>query len=341
MLRGAATGHEGGDGGDIIAQLFAAIQHIQSINSSSIKQMSTIAIALHAGAGAREDMSDKEEQEYCRSLEEALEAGHKVLRDKGTALDAVEAAIRTLEDNPLFNAGRGSAMDFYGRFCMDAAMMCGHTCKAGAAARLIGIRNPIAFAHKILRDHDHVFLSDEEAREFAIKNGIQFESGEYFFTQKQFDKWMEAQRKERAGEPREGKSFGTVGAVALDTHGNLAAGTSTGGLENSRYGRISDSCLIGGGTFADNPTCAVSCTGTGEHIIRAVLAHEVSALMEHTHCSLGEAAQRAIDEKIRKRGGEAGLVAVYRQGNIAMPFSAERMYRASRKNNDDLFVALY
>jgi L-asparaginase / beta-aspartyl-peptidase len=305
--------------------------------------MSTIAIALHAGAGEREDLSEKQEQEYCRSLEEALEAGHKVLRDKGTALDAVEAAIRSLEDNPLFNAGRGSAMDFYGRFCMDAAMMCGHTCKAGAVTRLLGVRNPIAFAHCILRDHDHVFLSDEEAREFAIKHNMQFEPGEYFFTRKQFDRWIEAQRKERGGEESKSKkkSFGTVGAVALDADGNLAAGTSTGGIENSRYGRISDSCVIGGGTFADNPTCAVSCTGTGEHIIRAVLAHEVSALMEHTGCTLHEAAQRAIDEKIRKRGGEAGLVAVDRHGNIEMPFSAERMYRASRKNNDDMFVALY
>lgn len=307
--------------------------------------MNTIAIALHAGAGEREDMSEKEEAEHRQALEKALEAGHQILREQGSALDAVEAAICSLEDNPLFNAGRGSAMDFYSRFCMDAAMMCGCTYKAGAVAKLIGVRNPIAFAHCILRDHDHVFLSGEEVREFAIKYGVEFKTDEYFFTQKQFDIWMKAQRKEHSSEKKEDdnkrKSFGTVGAVALDADGNLAAGTSTGGLENSRYGRISDSCMIGAGTFADNPTCAVSCTGTGEHIIRAVLAHEVSARMEHTGCSLQDAAEKAIDEKIRSRDGEAGLVAVDKHGNIAMPFSAGRMYRASRKNNEDVFVALY
>ncbi|MCB0676464.1 MAG: isoaspartyl peptidase/L-asparaginase [Saprospiraceae bacterium] len=287
-------------------------------------------IAVHGGAGTirRSDLDAERENSYREKLTEALVAGSGVLKKNGSALDAVEMAVRFLEDCPLFNAGRGSVFAHDGRQEMDAAIMCGRTLNAGAVALIPSVRNPVTLARRILEHSPHVFLAAEGALEFARSQGVELEASDYFFDQFRYDQWQSALRQNAIFIDHSSDKYGTVGAVALDRHGNLAAATSTGGVTNKRFGRIGDSPLVGSGTYANNLTCAVSCTGYGEYFIRGVVAYDLSCLMEYAGLNLNEAARKVIWEKQLALGGDGGLIAVDAQGGIVLEFNSEGMYRA-------------
>jgi beta-aspartyl-peptidase (threonine type) len=294
-------------------------------------------LVIHGGAGTilREKMTPEREAALRGALTEALNAGYRILESGGTSLDAVEAAIVVLEDNPLFNAGRGSVFTSEGKNEMDAAIMDGATRKAGAVASVQGIKNPVRAARKVMEQTSHVMLVGAGAEKFAREQGLQFEDSSYFFTQERWDELKATQEEEKAKKKEYGSlafphtHFGTVGAVALDRSGNLAAATSTGGLTNKRWGRVGDSPIIGAGTYADNRTCAVSCTGRGEIFIRDVAAYEVSALMRYQHLSVEKAARRVVQDELGQLGGEAtgGLIALDRKGRFAMECNTPGMYR--------------
>jgi beta-aspartyl-peptidase (threonine type) len=297
-------------------------------------------MVIHGGAGTieRGQMTPQNEQAHRDGLEQALRAGYGVLQKGGASLDAVEAAIRVLEDNPLFNAGKGAVFTHEGTNELDAAIMDGRTLKAGAVAGVMHIKNPIALARLVMEKSPHVMLDGEGAERFAKEMGMPLVEQKYFFTKERWDALQKI--KKGSAPPSEQEKHGTVGAVALDQAGNLAAGTSTGGMTNKEHGRIGDSPIIGAGTYADNRTCAVSCTGDGEYFIREVAAHDVSALMDYKGASLGEAAQSVID-KIGKLGGTGGLIAIDRAGNVAMPFNTSGMYRGTIDADGKITVAIY
>ncbi|MBB6610371.1 isoaspartyl peptidase/L-asparaginase [Pontibacter sp. Tf4] len=307
--------------------------------------MSDFSIAIHGGAGTitPASMTPDLEQKYKAALRNALEKGAGILSKGGTALDAVEQAVVVLEDTPLFNAGKGSVFTKHGQHEMDAAIMCGKTLQAGAVAGVQSIRNPIRLAAAIMQYSDHVFMSGHGAEEFARKQNLEFAPEEYFFDMLRYKQWSEVRDSDifmldhTAGDEK----FGTVGAVAMDQHGNLAAATSTGGMTNKNYNRIGDTPVIGAGTYANNHTCAVSCTGHGEYFLRAVVAYDVSCLMEYKGYSLQEACQTVVMDKLVRLGGEGGLIAVDRAGNVAMPFNSEGMYRACVTNRSDARIAIY
>jgi len=307
------------------------------------------AIAIHGGAGTilRESMTPKMEKEYLSGLSNALHAGDNILSQGGTAMDAVEAAIISLEDNPLFNAGKGSVFTHEGTHEMDAAIMDGATLEAGAAAGVTGVKNPIKLARAIMEQSQHVMLSGQGARDFAKTLGLAFENEDYFFVQQRFDQLNEikdsdlTQMDHSMKDSLHDKKFGTVGAVALDKMGNLAAGTSTGGMTNKRFGRIGDTPIIGAGTYANNHTCAISCTGHGEYFIRAVVAYDISCLMAYKGLTLQQACDEVVMNKLVAFGGEGGLIAIDNQGNIALPFNSAGMYRGSKKQDEDFFTAIY
>lgn len=309
--------------------------------------MSNYAIAIHGGAGTitRSSMTPEKEAEYKQALADAIAAGEAVLQASGTALDAVEAAIKSLEDCPLFNAGRGSVFTNQGKNEMDASLMAGHDLKAGAVAGVQNIKNPISLARAVMEQSEHVMLAGVGAMEFAEKIGAEFEKDEYFFVQMRYEQLEKAKESDSIildhTEDDTEKKFGTVGCVALDVHGNIAAGTSTGGMTNKKFGRVGDSPVIGSGTYANNATCAISCTGHGEYFLRAVVAYDISCLMEYKGLSLKEACAVVVNDKLVKLGGEGGLVALDAQGNIELLFNSEGMYRASKKAGEELFVAIY
>src|SRR5215213_7287329 len=271
--------------------------------------MQALTIVIHGGAGTinKEDMSSELEKEYLKGLQEALDASYAVLHASGSAINAVKAATLILEDNLLFNAGRGSVFTKKGLQEMDAAIMDGETLEAGAVAGVRNVRNPIELATEVLLNSNHVFLSGKGANDYAIKQGIKLETDEYFFSQFRYDQWKSIRDSDNYSldhthQPLEelmrDKKFGTVGAVACDQEGNIAAATSTGGMTNKKYGRIGDSPLIGAGTYANNKTCAISCTGHGEPFIRAVAAHDVSCLMEYKGYSLEKAMDIVVNKKL-------------------------------------------
>ncbi len=309
--------------------------------------MSNYAIAIHGGAGTitRTSMTPEKEAEYTQALTDAIAAGEAVLQANGTAMDAVEAAIKSLEDCPLFNAGKGSVFTNQGKNEMDASIMTGQDLKAGAVAGVQNIKNPISLARAVMEQSEHVMLASTGAMEFAEKIGAEFAPDEYFFVPMRFEQLQKAKESDSMvldhTEDDTEKKFGTVGCVALDVHGNLAAGTSTGGMTNKKYGRVGDSPIIGSGTYANNATCAISCTGHGEYFIRAVVAYDVSCLMEYKGLSLKEACAVVVNDKLVKLGGEGGLIAIDAQGNIDLPFNSEGMYRASKKSGEELFVGIY
>lgn len=309
--------------------------------------MSNYAIAIHGGAGTitRASMTPEKEAEYTQALADAIAAGEAVLQANGTALDAVEAAIKSLEDCPLFNAGKGSVFTNQGKNEMDASIMTGQDLKAGAVAGVQNIKNPISLARAVMEQSEHVMLAGTGAMEFAEKTGAAFAPDEYFFVPMRFEQLQKAKESDSMvldhTEDDTEKKFGTVGCVALDVHGNLAAGTSTGGMTNKKYGRVGDSPIIGSGTYANNATCAISCTGHGEYFIRAVVAYDISCLMEYKGLSLKEACAVVVNDKLVKLGGEGGLIAIDAQGNIDLPFNSEGMYRASKKSGEELFVGIY
>ncbi|MFD2999185.1 isoaspartyl peptidase/L-asparaginase family protein [Pontibacter toksunensis] len=308
--------------------------------------MNNIAIAIHGGAGTitRTSLTPEQEKAYKAALEEAIEIGHKLLQEGKPAMEAVEQAVVSLEDNPLFNAGRGSVFTKEGRHEMDAAIMCGKTLQAGAIAGVQGIKNPVRLSRAVIEHSDHVMLSGYGAEEFARNHGFAFEPETYFFDAYRYKQWSEVRDSNlfmMDHTEQLDQKFGTVGAVAVDYEGNVAAATSTGGMTNKRYNRIGDTSIIGSGTYANNSTCAISCTGHGEYFMRAVVAYDVSCLIEYKDYTLQQACEEVVMNKLVKFGGEGGLIAVNAAGEVALPFNSEGMYRAYRKSNEDTFVAIY
>ncbi len=312
--------------------------------------MATHCIVIHGGAGTilRSSMNPEMEAAYRSGLKAALEKADELLHKGGSALDAVELAVSVMEDNPLFNAGKGSVFTHDGKNEMDASIMCGNTLKAGAASGLMHIKNPVRLAREIMDHSEHVFLCGKGAEEFAQSRQMQMEPESYFYTKQRYDQLLEIRDTGKtqmdhsapAEKPSE-KKFGTVGAVALDTYGNLAAATSTGGMTNKRFGRVGDTPIIGAGTYANNNSCAVSCTGHGELFIRAVVGHDVACMVEYGKRSLHEACDEVVNKKLVKLGGEGGLIAIDRQGNAEMIFNSEGMYRGIKKADGDFQIAIY
>jgi beta-aspartyl-peptidase (threonine type) len=291
------------------------------------------AIVIHGGAGGmtRENLTPELDKEYRASLQAALNTGKKILSEGGSALDAVEQTIRTMEDNPLFNAGKGAVFTHEGRNELDAAIMDGSNLGAGAVAGVTDIKNPISAARKVMTNSPHVMLSGAGASQFAKEQGLEIVPASYFYTEKRFNELQELLKKEK---------YGTVGCCALDKNGNLAAGTSTGGMANKRYNRIGDSPVIGAGTYANNNNCAVSGTGHGEYFIRWTVAHDISALMEYKGLGLREASDLVVNDKLVKAGGSGGVICVDKSGNISMPFNTSGMFRgfAIAEGKEGIFI---
>jgi beta-aspartyl-peptidase (threonine type) len=307
---------------------------------------SLIAIAIHGGAGtiSREKMTPERESEIRAVLEASIHAGHGVLEQGGSSVDAVVAAINIMEDSPLFNAGKGAVFNAEGKNEMDASIMEGAGLNAGAVAAVRHIHNPINLARSVMDESEHVMLMGAGAEEFAREQGYKMTDPSYFHTDFRMEQLKRIQAQEQAAVPVSGDKdewFSTVGAVALDRKGNIAAGTSTGGTSNKRWGRVGDSPIIGAGTYADNNGCAVSATGHGEYFIRSVVAYDICARMNHSGLSLQESADKVVNEVLVKRGGEGGVIAMDPQGNIAMPFNTPGMYRASIDTRGQAFVGIY
>jgi len=278
---------------------------------------------------------------YEKGLQDALDAGYKVVEDGGSSVDAVAAAVASLEDCPLFNAGKGAVFNHIGGHEMDAAIMNGATKEAGAVAGVSNIKNPVLLAKEVMLHSGHVMLSSEGAEEFAKQQHLEFADDAYFYNQLRYEQWQEALKTDTVQLDHSDKKFGTVGAVALDIHGNLAAATSTGGMTNKQFGRIGDSPIIGAGTYANSNTCAISCTGHGELFIRSVVAYDISCLIEYKGLSLQEACNIVVHDKLVKIGGEGGLIAIDKLGNICLPFNSEGMYRGYRKNDGSASIKIY
>ena len=332
------------------AQSQASHSHLVSKSSQP-----TIRFAIHGGAGTilKSEMSAAREKEYRAKLTEALMTGYGILKKGGDGLDAVEATIRLMEDSPLFNAGKGAVFTNAGTNELDASIMDGRTLKAGAVASLKHIKNPISLARLVMEKSKHVMMVGEGAETFARQQGIELVPQSYFYTE---DRWKALQREKAAEEeknkaPKDKKqerqhaeplthAYGTVGAVALDQGGNIAAGTSTGGMSNKKWGRVGDSPIIGAGTFANNQTCGISATGDGEYFIRLGVARDLSALLEYKGLSLKEAADTVI-EKVGKLGGKGGLIAIDKGGNIAMSFNTSGMYRGHVSPDGQPVIEIY
>jgi L-asparaginase / beta-aspartyl-peptidase len=317
------------------------------------------ALVIHGGAGTilKKNMTPDKEKAYQAALEEALYAGYAILSKGGSSLDAVEAAVRVLEDTPLFNAGKGAVFTHEGKNELDASIMNGQNLAAGSVASVTTIRNPITAARAVMEKSEHVMMIGTGAETFAEEKGLEIVDPSYFYTE---ERYLSLQRlleqdsekmeldhdstREEATIKQPGNrdhKYGTVGAVALDMEGNLAAATSTGGMTNKKFGRVGDAPVIGAGTYASNATCAVSCTGWGEYFIRLVVAKSVSDLMEYKNLSVKKAADLLIMEKVPQLGGDGGLIAVDRNGNIAMPFNTEGMYRGYIKTDGKAVVKIY
>ncbi|MBG8552741.1 isoaspartyl peptidase/L-asparaginase [Hymenobacter sp. BT594] len=336
-----------------------------------------ITLVIHGGAGTitRALMTPEKEKAYQEALNKALQIGYAILKKGGTSLDAVEATVRFMEDSPLFNAGKGAVFTHEGRNELDASIMDGRTLKAGSVAGVTIVRNPISAARAVMEKSEHVMLTGAGAELFAREKGLEIVSPEYFYTEARYQQLQKALQAEKsAGTPdelnaptkpaalpkktklklrngrqptgatenifTEGKKYGTVGAVALDQYGNLAAATSTGGMTNKRYGRVGDAPIIGAGTYADNSACAVSCTGWGEYFIRATVARDVAARVEYQRVPVQQAAQATID-KVGQMGGDGGLIALDAAGNVAMPFNSEGMYRGYIKADGKPQILIY
>lgn len=323
--------------------------HFELDFKQSIRQdqsMSIYSIAIHGGAGTlvKGMMTPEKETAYKKALKVALQQGYQILENGGSAIDAVEKAVITLEDSPLFNAGKGSVFTADGTHEMDASIMDGKTLNAGAVSLISGIKNPVSLARDIMEKSEHVFLAGKGAMEFAKKLGYDFENDSYFYDEFRYQQWLEIKDTDNFQldhSVKKDSKFGTVGAVACDKEGNIAAATSTGGMTNKRFGRVGDSPIIGSGNYANNATCAVSCTGSGEFFIKGVIAYDVSCLMEYNGMSLQEAASEVIHNRILKIGGDGGLIAVDAKGNMTMPFNTEGMYRACKSSTGKTEIAIY
>lgn len=326
------------------------------ITSLTAQTSGKYVLVIHGGAGTilKSSMSPEKEALYKQGLENALNAGNIILKNGGTALDAVEATIKVLEDDSLFNAGKGAVFTNEGKNELDASIMDGKTLKAGAVAGVTNIKNPVTAARAVMDKSEHVMMAGKGAEAFAAANGCAVVDPSYFFTTARWNGLMHAKKQDslKALHKDSAKAllrrpdnhdykYGTVGAVALDIHGNLAAATSTGGMTNKRYGRIGDSPVIGAGTYADNNTCAISCTGWGEFYIRLVMAKTISDRMEFAHQSLNDAANEMIMKKLPALGGDGGLIGVDKKGNIVMSFNTEGMYRGFINSEGETKVEIY
>jgi len=307
----------------------------------------TVAIAIHGGAGTilKSLLSPELELEYITALTIAVNKGYLILNQGGSSIEAAEASVVSLEDCPLFNAGRGAVFNAVGGHEMDAAIMEGSELRCGAVSSVQNVKNPVRLAKSVMEKSEHVFLGGEGAAEFGRLNGIEFQNDDYFYVEHRYQQWLDVKGSDsysldHSVAPAE-KKFGTVGAVALDMYGNLAAATSTGGMTNKKFGRIGDSPIIGAGTYANNKTCAISCTGHGELFIRSVVAYDISCLMEYKGYSLKHACDLVVYDKLVRVGGEGGLVAIDAKGNIELPFNSKGMYRASVDLEGNVKVLIY
>jgi beta-aspartyl-peptidase (threonine type) len=340
----------------------------QKSSGREVKQLQSpqnppLGIVIHGGAGVitRGSLTTEQEKEYRVALEQAVLAGYKVLQAGGTSLDAVEAAVRIMEDSPLFNAGKGAVFTSEGTNELDASIMDGKTLKAGAVATLKRIKNPISLARLVMQKSPHVMMIGEGAEKFASENGVELVPQSYFFTQRRFDalKKVQEEEKKKADAAKEGKKVslveskkdenrhGTVGAVAVDKFGNLAAATSTGGMTNKKFGRVGDAPIIGAGTYANNNSCAVSATGWGEYFIRLGVARDISAIMEYQAMPVQQAVDAVIQRKLPALGkmdnedADGGVIAIDKFGNIGISFNSEGMYRAYIDMNGKPVVQIY
>ena len=324
---------------------FAEIKQLQG------PQNPRLAFVIHGGAGTikRGSLTAAKEKEYRDKLEEALMAGYKSLQAGKSGLDAVEIAIKILEDSPLFNAGKGAVFTHDGKNELDASIMDGKTLGAGAVAGLHHVKNPITLARAVMEKSPHVMMIGDGAEQFAKEQKITLVDAKYFWTQERWDSLQRILKAEKEKKPvslysvgtRPANRFGTVGAVALDKKGNLAAGTSTGGMTNKRYGRVGDVPIIGAGTYANNETCAVSATGWGEYFIRLTVARDIAAQMEYRALPIQQAADVVIKQKLQKLGGDGGVIAVDKYGNIGISFNSDGMYRAYVDINGKPVVEIY
>ncbi len=337
-----------------IATLFCTIlfgcAEDKNTASPSDKATGPITLVIHGGAGTikRENMTPEKEKAYQAALTLALDSGYAVLERGGKSVDAVIAAIKIMEDSPLFNAGRGAVFTYEGKNEMDASIMDGSNLMAGAVAGLTTVKNPITAAHAVMTKSEHVMMVGNGAEKFAEENGLEIVNTSYFFDSvryKQLLKVKEQEKNDRLAalyDPYvKDKKFGTVGAVALDGYGNIAAGTSTGGMTNKRYGRVGDAPIIGAGTYADNATCAVSATGWGEYFIRLGVARDIAALMGYGGLNVAQAADSVVMKKLPRLGGDGGIIALDRKGNFTMTFCTEGMYRGYIKKKGEGKTFIY
>lgn len=338
--------------------LFAALALVPANAFAQAAEEAPLALVIHGGAGTilREQMTPERERAYRAALEEALQAGYAVLREGGASLDAVMAAVQVMEASPLFNAGHGAVLTNAGTAELDASIMDGKTRGAGAVAGVRVVKSPIALARRVMEASPHVMLVGEGAEAFAREQGQELVTNDYFITpmrRQQLEQIKSREQKTGAvtpglhldhdlgfSDPLDEK-YGTVGAVALDRHGNLAAGTSTGGMMNKRWGRVGDAPIIGAGTYADNETCGVSATGHGEYFIRGVVAYDIAAMMRYGGLSLVEAANAVIHGRLGALGGTGGVIALDRQGNVAMPFNTPGMYRGHINTAGEMVVEIF
>ena len=300
-------------------------------------------MAIHGGAGTlpRAEMTGEAERRYRAGLQDAIDAGYAVLQNGGTSLDAVTRAVVSLEDNPLFNAGRGAVFTLDGRNELDASIMDGATLQAGAICGVTRIRNPVVLARAVMEKSEHVMLAGAGAEEFASGQGFEFVPQSYFHTPERFAQLQRIRSGDAGLSGHTISHVGTVGAVALDSRGRLAAATSTGGMTGKRFQRVGDSPIIGAGTYADDRSCAVSATGHGEVFLRAAVAHDICARMRFGGRSVGEAAREVVQVELPALGGEGGVIAIDARGEIALEFNCEGMFRASRRQGEETHIAIY
>ena len=310
-----------------------------------------LGFVIHGGAGVikKGSLTPEQEKEYRVKLEEAVTAGYKALQAGKTSVEAVEVAIRILEDSPLFNAGKGAVFTADGKNELDASIMDGKTLMAGAVAGLHHVKNPISLARAVMEKSPHVMMIGDGAEQFAKEQKIELVDEKYFFTQRRWDELQQEQQQQQQAKPSVGlngysepsaKAFGTVGAVALDKFGNIAAGTSTGGMTNKKYGRVGDSPVIGAGTYASNNTCGVSATGWGEYFIRLDVDCDISAMMEYRALPIQQSAD-IVMKKVQSLGGDGGVIAMDKWGNIGLSLNSEGMYRAYINNEGKAVVEIY
>ena len=310
------------------------------ILSFSVFGQAKYAIVIHGGAGviSKSRMTPEREAEYIGKLKEALDLGEKMLKEGADATDVVVNVIEVMENSPLFNAGKGAVFTAEGKNELDASIMEGQTLNAGAVAGVRDIKNPIKAAREVMNNSVHVMLSGKGASEFARQQGLEMVKNKYFFTKSRYESLKQLQKSERERTKKD--NMGTVGCAVLDTHGNLCAGTSTGGMTNKKFGRIGDSPIIGAGTYANNKTCAISCTGHGEYYIRLGFARDISALMEYKNMSVDQACREEI-RKLTELQGDGGVIAVDAKGNIAMEFNTSGMFRGFAKSTGEKEIAIF